>query len=119
MLYQSQAFYEDNRLFTQEGPMSRYRLAPRNRRHEVDIGWDRPLFNFFLQVRDLDIDEDKADPMVVWLGADGFATETAVDPVLDEASRWAMIPEGMRVRLLSDRRTESLCVSQTIEDPEP
>jgi hypothetical protein len=88
--------------------MSRYRLAPRNQRHEVSIGWDRPLFNFFLQVRDLDIDEDKADPIVVWLGADGFATETAVDRVLVEASRWAMIPEDLRVRLLSD---------QAIEDP--
>ena len=86
--------------------MSRYALAPHSARYEVSIGWDPPLANFFLQVRDCKIDEQAADPVIVWLGADGYATEPAVDPVLEEASRWAAVPQDMRAFLLIDQQCE-------------
>ncbi len=86
--------------------MSRYMLAPHSRRHEVCIGWDRPLANFFLQVRDLDVHEDEADLVIVWLGADDYATETEVDHVLEEASRWALVPQVLRAQLLLDQQYE-------------
>jgi hypothetical protein len=94
--------------------MSRYTLEPHSQRYEVSIGWDRPLANFFLQVVDRDVDEDKADPILVWLGADGYATETDVDHVLEEASTWAMIPQEFRTRLLSDQRCEGVRPAMTI-----
>jgi len=86
--------------------MSRYELEARNPRYEVSEGWDRPLSNFFLQVYDLEADEEKEDPMVVWLGADGYATEMDVDRVLREASKWAVIPSDLRVHLLLDQERE-------------
>jgi hypothetical protein len=93
--------------------MSQHFLKPLNPQHEVLIGWDRPLSSFFLQVRDLDRDEDEdrdleyeVDPILVWLGADGFRTQPEVDPVLEEARKWAVIPEFLRERLLRDEREE-------------
>ncbi len=93
--------------------MSRYALAPYSPRYEVSIGWDPPLANFFLQVRDRKVDEQMADPLIVWLGADGYATEPAVDPVLDEAARWAAVPQDLRTLLLVDQQREGArpCVS--------
>ncbi len=86
--------------------MSRYTLAPFDERYEVSIGWDRPLANFFLTVYDHEVDEEKADPVIVWLGADGHATERDVDRVLREAERWAKISPELRASLLSDQRRE-------------
>ncbi len=86
--------------------MSRYTLEPLLTKHEVVIGWDRPLANFFLQVRDLTIadDDDTMDPVLVWLGADGYASETNVESVLGEARKWAHLPEDLHARLLRDQR---------------
>jgi hypothetical protein len=86
--------------------MSRHALAPYSPRYEVSIRWDPPLANFFLQVRDSEIDEQAADPVIVWLGADGYATEPAVDPVLEEAARWAGVPQDLRALLLVDQQCE-------------
>jgi hypothetical protein len=88
--------------------MSRYTLAPLSPSYEISIGWDPPLANFFLQVRDLTIDEDTADPVIVWLGADDYGTEPAVDPVLLEASRWAVVPQDLRTLLQRDQQCEGL-----------
>ncbi len=44
--------------------------------------------------------------MIVWLGADGYATEMEVDRVLAEASRWAIVPADLRTLLLSDQQRE-------------
>lgn len=86
--------------------MSRYELEPYNARYEVSVGWDRPLSNFFLQVYDLDADEEKEDPMILWLGAEGYATEIDVDRVLGEAAKWAVISSELRVHLLLDQKRE-------------
>jgi hypothetical protein len=86
--------------------MSQHRLMPLNPRHEVTIGWDPPLWNFFLQVHDLDVLDDEADPVIVWLGADGLATEPDVDRVLKEAAKWAIIPDHLRDQLQMDERLE-------------
>lgn len=88
--------------------MSRYPLEPHNPRHEVHVGWDRPLSNFFLVVLDPHVDEDTGDPIVVWLGADGYATEPHVDHVLQEASKWAVVPRGLRALLLFDEQCEGM-----------
>jgi hypothetical protein len=87
--------------------MSRYSLEPLSARHEVAIGWDRPLANFFLQVRDLTIadNDDSTDPIIVWLGADEFGSEPDAESVLAEARRWAHVPDDLRDRLLGDERS--------------
>lgn len=61
---------------------------------------------FLFQVYDLEADEEKEDPIVVWLGADGFATEMDVDRVLGEASKWAVVPPDLQVHLLLDQKRE-------------
>ena len=86
--------------------MSQHTLEPLQSHHEVTIGWDPPLSNFFLQVHDRDVAEDEGDPVIVWLGADRPATELDVDRVLKEAANWAVIPEDLRERLLRDKRVE-------------
>lgn len=64
------------------------------------------MANFFLQVLDLALDEAAADPVIVWRGADNYATEPNVDPVLEEAARWATIPDELRRSLLKDQEKE-------------
>ncbi len=86
--------------------MSQHILEPLSPRYEVRIGWDRPLSNFFLIVRDDQIDEDDADPVIVWLGADRPASEMDVDRVLVEATKWALVPADLRERLLDEQRIE-------------
>lgn len=86
--------------------MSRYELEPYNACYQVSVGWDRPLSNFFLQVYDVDANEEEEDPMVVWLGADGYATEMDVDRILKEASKWAVVPPDLRIYLLLDLKRE-------------
>lgn len=89
--------------------MSRYELEPYDARYEVSVGWDRPLSNFFLQVYDTEADEEKEDPMIVWLGADGYATEMDVDRVLGEAAKRAIVPPDLRACLLLDQKREGTC----------
>jgi hypothetical protein len=86
--------------------MSQHILEPLTPRYEVRIGWDRPLSNFFLIVHDNEIDEDNADPVIVWLGADRPASELDVDGVLVEAAKWALVPADLRARLLDEQRIE-------------
>ena len=86
--------------------MSHYELTPQDSRYEVTIGWDPPLANFFLQVRDREIDDSDADPITVWKGADGYATEIDVARVLEEAAKWADVPADLLDRLLSDKERE-------------
>jgi len=86
--------------------MSRYELEARNPRYEVSVGWDRPLSNFFLQVYDTEADEEEGDPMIVWLGADGYAMETDVDRILQHLSPWAIVSDVLRAQLLLDQERE-------------
>jgi len=88
--------------------MSRHLLEARNAHHEVSIGWDPPLANFFLQVQDLHTDEAIEDPVFVWLGADGYATESNVDRVLAEAELWALVPCELRATLLAEQAAEGV-----------
>jgi hypothetical protein len=68
--------------------MSRYTIKGHEETHEIVIGWDAPLANFFLQVKDLERNED--DEPVVWLGAEGYGTQTNVDLILAEAAKWGL-----------------------------
>jgi hypothetical protein len=45
---------------------------------------------------------------VVWLGADDYATEPDVDRVLQEASKWAVVPHSLRALLLFDEQCEGM-----------
>lgn len=93
-------------LLGKRGTMSRYNLEPLASRYEVSIGWDPGLGNYFLQVLDHEVDETEQDPMIVWVGADWPVTETDVDRVLDEACKWAIIPNDLRFHLLADRASK-------------
>ena len=86
--------------------MSRRELTPLHPRHQVAVGWDPPLASFFLQVTDQEISEEEADPVIVWMGADGIGMEPDVDRILDEAAKWAVVPDDLRDQLLLDQRFE-------------
>lgn len=86
--------------------MSRHSLEPLSCRYSVAIGWDAPLASFFLNVEDHTVDDEKKDPILVWLGADGIGSEPEPDGVLEEASRWARVPIDLRPTLLRDREVE-------------
>jgi hypothetical protein len=48
--------------------MSRHRIEALDAKHEVWVGWDRPLQTYFCQVYDTKLPEDE-NP-ILWLGAD-------------------------------------------------
>jgi hypothetical protein len=85
--------------------MSRYVLEPLNPDHDVAIGWDSPLSNYYLQVLDKKASQEPKQP-VVWLGADGHGTQPYVDPVLDVARQYAHVQPGLRGQLLADREKD-------------
>ena len=74
--------------------MSRHNLQAINANHEIVVGWDPPLGNFFLQV--IAPSRGEGNELLVWLGADGIGTETNVDRILGEAGNWATVPENLR-----------------------
>ncbi len=88
--------------------MSRYDLTPHDPRYEVSVGWDPCLANYFLQVVDRQVTEEDEDHdrFLVWLGADGYATERDVDSVLEEADKWAFLADELPALLLGDRARE-------------
>lgn len=86
--------------------MSRYELTPLSARYEVAIGWDRPFGNFFLQVINRELDSAEEDDIVLWIGADQRESELDVDRILEEAARWAVVPEWVRPWLLADQEFE-------------
>jgi hypothetical protein len=83
--------------------MSRYTIEAHDEDHEIVIGWDAPLANFFLQVKNRWNDE--AQPFV-WLGAEGYGTQTDVDLILAEAAKWGPVRPDLRADLLSDQQTQ-------------
>ena len=49
--------------------MSRYKLkSAKNPNHEVVVGWDATLRNYFCIIEDSSIDEEEADPTIFWIG---------------------------------------------------
>jgi hypothetical protein len=84
--------------------MSRYNLQPIDANHQIVVGWDPPLGNFFLQV--IDPSRGEEDELLVWLGADGIGTETSVDRILDEAGNWAIMPQDLRQVLLAEQAAD-------------
>ncbi len=81
--------------------MSRHQLRALNPdRYEVVVGWDRPLSTHFLIVRDLTIDDQVGDPVVVWLGA---ARRAFLPEVKRRASHYAVWPDGLTAALEDDR----------------
>jgi hypothetical protein len=81
--------------------MSRHNLQTIDANHQIVVGWDPPLGNFFLQV--IDPLRDEENEILVWLGADGIGTEANVNRILREASKWAMVPENLRKVLLAEQ----------------
>jgi hypothetical protein len=80
--------------------LSRHRIPGLNAKHEVWVGWDRPLGSFFGQVYDPGRDED--DTIIHWVGA--------VPPWLREVSflvaamkPYAELTTAMQRRLFDDR----------------
>jgi hypothetical protein len=78
------------------------------------VGWDPPLGNFFLQV--IDPSRDEENELLVWLGADGIGTETNVDRILGEASKWAIIPADFHQVLLAEQAADPARTPEFVRD---
>lgn len=88
--------------------MSCYDPAPRGPRHEVGIGWDPCVANYFLQIVDREVTEEDSDQdrVIVWRGAGGYATQPDLDDLLEEAGQWALVPPELGATLIADRERE-------------
>lgn len=79
--------------------MSKYSLAGMDPAIRVDIGWDRPLHTFFVQVfRSV----DGNDELLAWEGA-SFAALPKASAAAAIAARWAKLPEGLTASLEINR----------------
>lgn len=88
--------------------MSRYELAVRK---EISakyscstaaIGWDGPLRTFFFSVlRNADEDDEDHNNVLCWLGTSDEEIR-AIDDFLLSASKWAIIPDDIRGKLVAD-----------------
>lgn len=68
---------------------------------EIVIGWDPPLQTFFGYVKDLSIDDDKADPIILWVGTSWREVPT-VDALVRHLTPWAFISSALRQALQTE-----------------
>ncbi|WP_454887319.1 hypothetical protein [Sphingomonas oryzagri] len=68
---------------------------------EIVIGWDPPLQTFFGYVKDLSIDDDEADPIILWVGTSWREVRT-VDQLADHMAPWAFISSPLRQALQAE-----------------
>ena len=97
--------------------MSRHTLDALSPRHEVVVGWDRPMGTFFAQVIDLEaVDEDLN--MILWVG--GMYQEiTRAFAVIEAVMPYAAPPTGLLAVLEAEREATRLdpdAMCNTIRD---
>jgi len=68
----------------------------------VAIGWDRPLFTFFVQVLRPHPTMEGEDDMVEWQGTEPDELPTAASAI-EIAARYADLPEDLGAKLETDR----------------
>lgn len=73
--------------------MSRYTIECAKEGIEIVVGWDPPLRSLFAQVSDRTINDDEADPMLLW---EDFRS---TDELARAISPWAELPTDVRERL--------------------
>lgn len=73
--------------------MSRYTIECAREGIEIVVGWDRPLRSLFAQVSDRTINDDEADPMLLW---EDFRS---TDELARAIAPWAELPTDVRERL--------------------
>ncbi|MDQ2675180.1 MAG: hypothetical protein M3Y34_00085 [Actinomycetota bacterium] len=74
--------------------MSRYTLTPRVEQHEVVVGWDPPLRQFFAQVFDARSGDD--NNIILW------EDYPSVDALADSIFPYAGLPDATREKLAAD-----------------
>ncbi len=79
--------------------MSRYELTPIDPKHKVVVGWDNQLMTFFVQV--LDVNREDDEPPVLWLGCCRGEVPTAA-ALADLVRPYAVLPEDTQTRLRQD-----------------
>ncbi|MER6256808.1 hypothetical protein ABT224_36245 [Streptomyces sp. NPDC001584] len=88
--------------------MSNYTLTPLSGApagRTVLIGWDAPLASYFASVWDEREDEDAEDAHLVFAGGAPYDISD-VNTVLELVVPYAVVPEGLRDQLLTDRESE-------------
>lgn len=68
---------------------------------EIVIGWDPPLQTYFGYVKDLSIDDDEADPIILWVGTSWREVPT-VDDLVRHLRPWAFISSPLRQALQAE-----------------
>lgn len=92
--------------------MSRHTIRAKTpERHEITVGWDRPLRTFFAHVHDRDIlrridaeeiSEDDEDPIILWVGGKHGECPT-VEELAQRLEPYADIPAEIRAVLAEDK----------------
>jgi hypothetical protein len=81
--------------------MSRHEITPRDAKHTVVVGWDRPMGTFFAHVKDPSLDEE--EEMVLWVG--GLFDEVKTVTGLAKAIRaYADLTDEIALALLVDQQ---------------
>lgn len=80
--------------------MSRHQLVPKNKNHEVVVGWDHPLLTYFVIVKDKTAKGD--DQVICWVGTQPRQLYE-VEDVLHYAKLYADIPPNLGVKLYGDK----------------
>lgn len=84
--------------------MSRHSLPPRpdvSHVIRVDVGWDRPLQIFYVQIFTSDEAEDEDGQVFLWLGTAPGELPTA-EAVITVVRPYAIVDEGLARQLKSD-----------------
>lgn len=88
--------------------MSRHTIPALRPGLEVSVGWDRPLASFYGQVFDPTIDDEVADPIILWIGggpgevatvealAAALAPQATLEPEMLDTLREDCAREGVR-----------------------
>ena len=79
--------------------MTRYYIQARQQRHEIVIGWDKPLHTYFAQVWD---EDQLSDDPVLWVGV-AFGQVPSCEQLEHLLKPYADIPEDICIQLTQDK----------------
>lgn len=85
--------------------MSRHTLIPNDPNHEVVVGWDKGLEDFFIQVFDIQKSaETGEDVLAVSLGCNPIQGELSYSRFVTEARKYGYLSENLAHEILEEMR---------------
>ena len=82
--------------------MSRYKLkSPQYPQYDIVVGWDAPLRTYFCIIQDFNIDDEEADPTILWVGTN-YDEIMTVEKLCQQIADYVIIPDEIVVELTQD-----------------